>query len=359
MLNKSGQAMPTRAGGAKKIGRGAGARLRNAVPTANLRTLLDIVAEKGVAAASVLQGTGLTPAMLADTELRVSARIAARVVANAQWLSGDAGLAMEFGLRTPPTAHGYLGYAAMACGTLQEAVELVARYMHLRQQDVSLTLSVQGDQMVLEAADAHDTGAARRFIYEAMMIAIWRIAAFLLGEDRPEAEIWFDWPEPDYHARFRSRLPKVRYGMPAIQLRLHARYLTRRLVMAEPEAVKRAVAECEREMALMGARPVSLKARVRAELRCGRDGYPDLEAVARRLFMSSRSLKRKLERIGTHFQALLDEVRYRDAQRLLENPDLDIQRIASALGYTDPPSFTRAFKRWSGKTPSAARSQRQ
>ena len=59
--------------------------------------------------------------------------------------------------------------------------------------------------------------------------------------------------------------------------------------------------------------------------------------------------------LGTTFQSLLDEVRYRDARRLLANADLEIQQIAGALGYDDPPSFTRAFRRWSGRTPSAAR----
>jgi len=101
--------------------------------------------------------------------------------------------------------------------------------------------------------------------------------------------------------------------------------------------------------------PENLLERVRAELRPGTDGYPDLESVASCLFMSGRTLKRKLEQRGTSFQQLLDEVRYRHARRLLENPELDIQQIAAALGYQDPPSFTRAFRRWSGKSPSEAR----
>ena len=338
-------------------------RLRNSVPTANLRTVLDIVNERGIARAELLQGSSLTLSMLDDTDLRVPAREAAKLVANAYRLTRDPGLGMEFGLRTKLTAHGYVGYAAMACATLHEALQLVARYLHLRQQDVQLKLSVEDEQVFLEASDAHDMGPARRFIYEAMIIGFWRMSAFLLGEDKPDCEIWFDWPEPDYAAAYRGRLPKMRYGAPSNQIRMHRRYLDRRLVMAEPEAVKKAVAECEREMALLGGGPNrrlgNLKERVRAELRAGDEGYPGLEKIAARLFISDRTLKRRLELLGTSFQVLLDEVRYRDAQKLLENPDLDIQQIAVALGYTDPPSFTRAFRRWSGRTPSEARSARR
>lgn len=338
-------------------------RLRNSVPTANLRTVLEITGERGLKPADVLKGSTLSEDMLRDTDLRIPAREAAKVIATAYQLTGDPGLGMEFGLRTKLTAHGYTGYAAMACATLDEALQLVARYLHLRQQDVQLSTRREHGEVVLEATDAHEMGPARRFIYEAMMIGFWRMSAFLLGEDKPDCELRFDWPEPAYARKYRERLPRMLYGADSIQLRVPERYLQRKLVMAEPEAVKRAVAECEREMALLGGGPDrklgNLKERVRAELRSLKDGYPDLQKVAARLFVSDRTLKRRLELLGTSFQALLDEVRYRDAQRLLENPDLAIQEIAVALGYTDPPSFTRAFRRWSGCTPSEARATRK
>jgi AraC-like DNA-binding protein len=95
--------------------------------------------------------------------------------------------------------------------------------------------------------------------------------------------------------------------------------------------------------------------RVRAELALGAEGYPDLSTVAARLDLSSRTLKRRLAEHGSGFQALLDQARHRDALRLLENPDLEIRQIAAVLGYRDPPSFTRAFRRWTGQAPNRAR----
>ncbi|MBV8063768.1 MAG: helix-turn-helix transcriptional regulator [Nevskia sp.] len=98
--------------------------------------------------------------------------------------------------------------------------------------------------------------------------------------------------------------------------------------------------------------------RVRVELALGAEGYPDLGSVAARLLISSRTLKRRLQQCGTSFQELRDEARHRDALRLLENPDLEIRQIAAALGYRDPPSFSRAFRRWTGRTPLQARAPR-
>jgi AraC-like DNA-binding protein len=105
--------------------------------------------------------------------------------------------------------------------------------------------------------------------------------------------------------------------------------------------------------------PDDLLARVRAQLAPGPDGYADLERVAERLFMSGRTLKRKLHDRGTTFRALLDDERFRQARHLLDDPELDIQHVATALGYRDPACFTRAFRRWSGRTPSQARAERK
>ncbi|HMY82724.1 MAG TPA: helix-turn-helix transcriptional regulator, partial [Agitococcus sp.] len=64
----------------------------------------------------------------------------------------------------------------------------------------------------------------------------------------------------------------------------------------------------------------------------------------------------RLQQAGLGFQQLLDEARKRDAIKLLQNTSLTIEQIALRLGYTDPANFTRAFKKWTGDTPSKYRS---
>lgn len=317
-----------------------------------------IAAERGIAPERVLAGTSLDLAGLEAADLRVAAADAAVILRNALALTGDRGLGLEWGLRTRPTAHGYVGIAAMSAGTLREALDLSTRYVHLRQRDTGLVASVEGQHIVLEARDKHELGELRNLFLESIMVGFYTMSAFLLGEPRPDGEIWFDWSEPDYFERFRARLPTVRFAMPSVQVRLSAAYLDRRLIMPDATAVRSAVQQCEREQALSDPGPDNLLERVRAQLAPGPDGYADLERVAAGLFMSGRTLKRKLQERGTTFRALLDDARFRQAQHLLENPDLDIQQVAAALGYRDPACFTRAFRRWSGRTPSQARAER-
>jgi len=324
---------------------------RNSLPAAYLRLVLEIAAERGVDPGQVLRGTRISLAQLAAPESRVKAADAARAVTNAVHLSGDFALGLEMGLRTKPTAHGYLGYAVMSCNSLRESLEVAIRFVQLRQRDVSLTLTVDGADGVLQADDAHDLGAQRQFFLEGMMIGLARVAGFVLGEAMLDCELCFDWAEPPYFAAYRSRLPRVRFAAPAVQLRLDAHLLERQPLMADAGAAQQALEQCEREQALGSREPDNIVRRVRAELTLSADGYPDLSGISARLFTSNRTLKRRLQQCGTSFQVLRDEARHRDALRLMENPDMEIRQVAAVLGYKDPPSFTRAFRRWTGMTP--------
>jgi AraC-like DNA-binding protein len=79
--------------------------------------------------------------------------------------------------------------------------------------------------------------------------------------------------------------------------------------------------------------------------------------VAQRLGIHPRTLGRRLQESGTTFQALLDDTRAQLAKQLLRDTRLTVARIAAALGYGDPTVFTRAFARWTGRTPSEFRAE--
>lgn len=76
-----------------------------------------------------------------------------------------------------------------------------------------------------------------------------------------------------------------------------------------------------------------------------------LEAVARDLGLSVRTLQRRLSYCGVDFKDLLDETRREEALRLISEAEHTMTEIAYRLGYSDPAHFTRAFKRWTGKAP--------
>ena len=81
-------------------------------------------------------------------------------------------------------------------------------------------------------------------------------------------------------------------------------------------------------------------------------GHGSIEEIADLADMTVRTLQRRLADSGLKFNDLLNEARYKHAKENLQNSTLLIEEIARSLGYSDPAHFSRAFRRWSGLSPS-------
>jgi AraC-like DNA-binding protein len=77
--------------------------------------------------------------------------------------------------------------------------------------------------------------------------------------------------------------------------------------------------------------------------------------VAPALGVSARSLQRKLRAAGSSFEQELDQVRREVAEALLAQAHVSLGEVAARVGFAEQGSFTRAFQRWTGSTPSHAR----
>lgn len=90
-------------------------------------------------------------------------------------------------------------------------------------------------------------------------------------------------------------------------------------------------------------------------MRCLPSGEPTLEVVARRLGMSGRTLQRRLREDGSRYREVLRRVRHELADHYLKNTDVAYEEIAFLLGFFEPTSFFRAYRRWADATPQAVR----
>ena len=102
--------------------------------------------------------------------------------------------------------------------------------------------------------------------------------------------------------------------------------------------------------------PNSLRRRVEAKLEpMLESGEVSLDRLASELGMSRATLQRRLKAEGTSFEALLDGLRQRLARRYLRKDNYSVKKTAYLLGFSDPAAFSRAFKRWTGHSPSELR----
>lgn len=100
----------------------------------------------------------------------------------------------------------------------------------------------------------------------------------------------------------------------------------------------------------------SLEAQVRRAIITSLMGrVPSVDEVAQRLGLTARTLQRRLASVGLGFTALVDDVRRASAERYLADGALPLAEISFLLGFTEPSTFHKAFRRWTGQTPGAFR----
>jgi AraC-like DNA-binding protein len=84
-------------------------------------------------------------------------------------------------------------------------------------------------------------------------------------------------------------------------------------------------------------------------------GSPSDDVIAKSVFMSPRTLNRKLTALGTNYSKILEVVRQDLAEQYVTDPSLSLSEISFLLGFSEQSAFSRAFRRWSGQSPSAVR----
>ena len=87
-------------------------------------------------------------------------------------------------------------------------------------------------------------------------------------------------------------------------------------------------------------------------------GKPSMAEMASAVGLSRQTLLRRLKSEGTTFEGVIEQLRRSLAEGYLGGQKLSVNQTAYLLGYSDPAAFSRAFKRWTGASPKAARAIR-
>ena len=120
------------------------------------------------------------------------------------------------------------------------------------------------------------------------------------------------------------------------------------------KALFEAVHRCQDELTRL-AKSQKLSAQVRSIMLERQNNLPSLAVIARMLNLTPRTLHRRLIDEGSSYRDIIEYVRHQLAMDYLLDQQITIKEIAFMLGYSDLASFRRAFKRWTGKTPSEYR----
>jgi AraC-like DNA-binding protein len=257
--------------------------------------------------------------------------------------------------RTPPSDS--YGFLFMTSPNIQDALEMSFRYLHLRATTATYRMEEPDIKTVklIQDRNGADCIGLRLAVESTTSDMALRLRELIFEEVLPH-KITFTHAPVGQHALhervlggpvlFRSTenaiwLPKkilsmpLRHGNPAL-----ASYFRTQVEVAlsqRQDSGKDLTSEIRRLLAVDLAR------------------VPSLEKIAQALRLGERTLRRRLEEEKTSFQRVLDDLRVGVARRHLQQQRISISEVAYLLGYSEPSAFHRAFKRWTGQTPTEFR----
>jgi AraC-like DNA-binding protein len=298
---------------------------------------------------------GLDPAKLTDPDARFSAEGMIRLWRLAARVTGNVYFGLEAANFWHPTTMNALGYSWMASDSLRDALARMARYGRIVSTMVDMRFEEFDDHFVFEFAP-HTAGTDMPpEAIDAGLATFVSMCRTSYGDDFHPLRVVTQRPEFDDPTRYLaffgapvefSAQDNILYFSKE-SLEAHLPTANARLARINDRVITEYLAQFEKDSTSMRVR-----ARLVDLLSAGDVSQQD---VADSLHMSLRTLQRKLNEENTSYKTLLEEIRRQLAGQYLRQACLSVSEVTYLLGFSEPSNFTRAFKRWTGHTPSEFR----
>lgn len=251
---------------------------------------------------------------------------------------------------------GVVGYAALACQNLAEALQRMERY-HVSVYDVNPARLVPTERG-LAIEWGVERGRPGALVDETAIASLVQLARDMTGRYWPVQSVCFVNPHPlntqPYEDFFGGH---VAFGAPVTRLVFDPEYLGLPLRKSDPALLALLDQQASQLLAQVDRVSAAVDAWRKTMVPLIREGKTSLAALAQAHHTSPRSLQRRLSEQGTSFQQLLDTTRQHLAEAHLREAKLDLAEIALLLGYSEQSAFTRAFRSWTGLAPARWRRQ--
>jgi AraC-like DNA-binding protein len=330
------------------------------MPAAYFRLILRRFGHTPALVAQILEGTGIDRETAESSGpgdvIRVEQQL--QQVRNLSLAVGPA-WALEAGQRFGTAAHGDQAAAIASAPDLGAALHLVERFAYLRApyfQVVSNASPSAFDLYITPRMQIDPEVWAP--LVEALMLSIQAVVESALGAPMETAKFQFDFDPPEYAARYRDAFhAAVEFGCAHVGVSVPTSWLPLPCPFADPKTHRRAIDRLElAKRRLQG--PEFIVAQVEEILHDSEGAAPSVQSIAAQLHVSRRTLIRRLEQHGTSVRSLTERRQRRCSIDLLADTSLDVSEIADRLGYSEPSNFSRAFRRWFGKSPQEYRDAR-
>jgi len=291
----------------------------------------------------------IDPATL-DPQARIPVSISLKLLEGAVALTGDPDLGLRAARRITRGDFDLLEYMGFSCRTAREGFQSLTDYFGLVNEATRVVLSEEDG---LAYVKFENSVPLIRAALDFQLGAVHQSIKRWLRQPSSQASVYLSHEAPEdltqYEATFAPsrlvfRAPFDGFVFPASFLDVPQATADSRLHTLLRRCAERALAQIGASSSVSHQVRQILESQLEQGKFCA-------DAVAERLQMSRRTLSRKLDREGTGFRAILDDLRRGLSSRYLLDEDLSIAEVGARLGFAEVAAFHRAFKRWYGLTP--------
>jgi len=319
------------------------------------RILYRLIERNGVDPHWVFREAGLDPALLDDPRARFRVENARAAWREAARLIDNPCFGLQAAEVWRPTDFHALGYAFLASRTLRTAIERIVRYNAVVDPVVFFEDALDETQLRLtyriDRPDLPDIPA----LEDARWGVVLGLCRGAYGPGCDPLEVAFTHAAPacqgDYFALFRC---PVRFNAPVAELVFDRALVERPLPAANRELARANDSILRGYVDQLAADDLVSRAKT-AILDHLPSGAPSAAVIAKDLYLSARTLQRRLAEAGTAYSDVLDAVRRDLAEQYIADPNRSLSEISYLLGFSELSGFSRAFRRWTGRPPSAGR----
>ena len=326
------------------------------VLTVSSRALLDACARMGIDTTAILDAVGVDRSVIDDPDGHLRSDQVRELWRRAYQASGDPDLALHAAEALRFGAYRVIDYLAASAPTVGLSIAQVSAYFPIINSAVRLPITERDSEIALGIVCPDDPAALSRPYVEYTFAAVVLRVREATNVRFPLEGVDLAFPAPASTAEHRRIFGcPVRFGADESALRLGRAAWETANTRANPDLFG-VLADHAR---ILGEKVPSEPDPVRdvrqAIVEQLKGGSLSLEAVAKQLAMSPRTLQRRLQEHGLRYADLLDTTRASAAKSYLSDRQVSIAEVAYLLGFAEQSSFNHAFKRWTGQAPTEYR----
>lgn len=311
----------------------------------------------GIDADAVLTEIGMDPSQLQGGYSRYSQEQISQLWRKAVSLSGDESFGLRVAREIRSSTFHVVGYTMSCSATVGRALHRFTHYCRLISDSATASLTESGESTTLDFL--FDTGGTP-LIYQTIDTVVAGTLSFLRhisGEHIIPLEVRFQHEEPTDDVDYRDH-----FGAPIIYDAAQDCIVFKRADLDQPilaadeelASLLDGVANRQLEKRMSGRMAVRVRDVLISNLP---DGPTSKSDIAHQLCVSERTLLRRLKSEGTNFVDVLNGVRQELAFQYFQRPAMTVSEVAYLLGFSDENTFSRAFKRWTGRRPGVVLAQ--